>query len=128
MPDRGDIHTAIRLQDRFANATRSLFGQARSLTAHPVSREATRDYGTNTRVRSSSPGVPESIVTQGDMDVNCTAGSANCFAPSEARDGGGGVLSTSPSSYALAYGTGKGWDFATGISSVNVYQLFINWP
>jgi hypothetical protein len=38
------------------------------------------------------------------------------------------VLSTSTSSYAPAYGTAKGWDFATGIGSVNVYLLITNWP
>jgi subtilase family serine protease len=66
-------------------------------------------------------------VTLGDMDVNCTAGSPNCFDPGVTR-GNGGVLSTSTSSYAPAYGTAKGWDFATGIGTVNVYLLVTNWP
>ncbi len=65
-------------------------------------------------------------VTLGDMDVNCTAGSPNCYDPGSARNGG--VLSTSVSSYAAAYGTGAGWDFATGIGSVNVSQLVTSWP
>jgi subtilase family serine protease len=53
-------------------------------------------------------------ITQGDMDVNCT-GTNNCYLPS----GTYGVLSTSNSAYQPAYGTGTGWDFATGIGSVN---------
>lgn len=62
-------------------------------------------------------------VTQGDMDVNCT-GTHDCYRPS----GTNGVLSTSSSSYAKAYGTGTGWDFATGIGSVNAANLVNAWP
>ncbi len=62
-------------------------------------------------------------VTQGDMDVNCN-GTHNCYLPS----GTYGVLSTSNSSYAPAFGTTTGWDFATGIGSVNAYNLVNNWP
>ncbi len=63
-------------------------------------------------------------VTQGDMDVNCT-GTHNCYRPS----GTNGVLSTSTTSYAPAYKTGTGWDFATGIGTVNAYNLVFstNW-
>ena len=65
-------------------------------------------------------------VTLGDMDVNCTAGSPDCFDPGTATNGG--VLSTSTSSYAPAFGTNSGWDFATGIGTVNVYRLVTSWP
>ena len=61
-------------------------------------------------------------VTQGDMDVNCT-GSRNCYLPS----GKNGVLSTSGSSYSKAYGATTGWDFATGIGTVNAQNL-VNSP
>ncbi len=61
-------------------------------------------------------------VTQGDMDVNCT-GTHSCYKPS----GTYGVLSTSNSSYSPAYGTKTGWDFATGIGSVNATNLVNNW-
>ena len=64
-------------------------------------------------------------VTQGDMDVNCT-GTANCYAPS--GPGTQGVLSTSNSSFQPAYGTTAGWDFATGIGSLNATNLVSNWP
>lgn len=61
-------------------------------------------------------------VTKGDMDVVCT-GTANCYKPS----GTYGVLSTSDSAYLPAYGTGTGWDFSTGIGTVNAYNLVFNW-
>jgi subtilase family serine protease len=57
-------------------------------------------------------------ITQGNMDVNCT-GTHSCYKPS----GTYGVLSTSTSAYDPAYATGTGWDFATGIGSVNAYNL-----
>jgi subtilase family serine protease len=64
-------------------------------------------------------------VTQGDMDVNCT-GNANCYDPSGA--GTQGVLSTSNNSFSPAFGTTTGWDFATGIGSLNAANLVANWP
>lgn len=62
-------------------------------------------------------------VTQGDIDVNCT-GSNNCFLPS----GFEGVLSKSNSSFQPAFGANVGWDFATGIGTVNAANLVKNWP
>jgi subtilase family serine protease len=61
-------------------------------------------------------------VTLGDNDVDCT-GTFNCYAPG----GGVGVLSLSDSSYEKTYGTSLGWDFATGIGTVNVSYLVLNW-
>src|SRR5208283_858394 len=57
-------------------------------------------------------------VTLGDMDVDCT-GSDNCYTPS----GTYGGLSTSDSALQPAYAAGLGWDFATGIGTVNVNNL-----
>ncbi len=62
-------------------------------------------------------------ITQGDMDVNCT-GTHNCYRPS----GTYGVTSASNTADDLAYGTQTGWDFATGIGSVNAFNLANNWP
>jgi len=62
-------------------------------------------------------------VTQGDMDVNCT-GTHSCYKPS----GTYGVLSTSTTAYKPAYGTATGWDFATGVGTVNVANLINAWP
>jgi len=61
-------------------------------------------------------------VTSGDMDVDCVG--PNCYLP----DGSVGVLSTSTSSFVPAYGTNVGWDFATGIGTINAANLVNNWP
>jgi hypothetical protein len=53
-----------------------------------------------------------------------TIGSFDCFY------GGGtnGVLSTSTHSYQPAYMTTTGYDYATGIGSVNAFNLAMSWP
>ena len=61
-------------------------------------------------------------VTLGDNDVNCKADRGtlyNCYLPS----GTNGVLSTSNSAYVPAYPSTTGWDFGSGIGSVNAYNL-----
>lgn len=65
-------------------------------------------------------------VTLGDMDVNCT-GTINCFYPAT-NPGTNGVLSTSNTSYKPAFASHMGWDFATGIGTVNAYRLAASWP
>jgi subtilase family serine protease len=89
---------------------------------------AAAEYGTtgSTTCNSSNGSAAGSScvfydVTQGDMDVNCT-GTHNCYRPS----GTNGVLSTSTTSYLPAYKTATGWDFATGIGTVNAYNLVFN--
>lgn len=62
-------------------------------------------------------------VTLGDMDVDC-AGTHNCYLDGTTT----GVLSTSNTAYQPAYSTGTGWDFATGIGSVNALNLANSWP
>jgi subtilase family serine protease len=61
-------------------------------------------------------------VTQGDMDVNCL-GTFNCYTPS----GTNGVLSVKSNKYEKAYNSNAGWDFATGIGTLNVDNLVTNW-
>jgi subtilase family serine protease len=61
-------------------------------------------------------------VTQGDMDVNCT-GKDNCFLPS----GKNGILSSSNTTSEPAFSTTTGWDFATGIGTVNAANLVNNY-
>lgn len=71
-------------------------------------------------------------VTLGDMDVPCTpyldgtttVGLFDCYLPS----GTIGVLSTSDKSYEPAYAAHPGWDFATGLGSVNALNLVKSWP
>ena len=67
-------------------------------------------------------------VTAGDMVVPCTnypstSNYFSCYRPS----GTYGVMSTSSGAYAPAFATGLGWDLATGIGTVNVYNLITNW-
>ncbi len=69
-------------------------------------------------------------VTQGDLDVNCrskkvggTTYTYNCYLDGATN----GVLSTSNSAYQPAYTTTTGWDFATGIGTVNACNLVNNW-
>ncbi len=63
-------------------------------------------------------------VTAGNNDVPCF-GTNNCYDPSPADYG---VLSTSDSSLHVAYAAHTGWDFTTGLGSVNVTNLVNNWP
>jgi subtilase family serine protease len=77
-------------------------------------------------------------VTLGDNDVNCTSaqllglygygltylGPVNCYLDSAPM----GVLSTSLTSYAPAYKAGTGWDFTSGIGTVNANNLVNAWP
>ncbi len=61
-------------------------------------------------------------VVFGDIDAPCK-GTHNCYRPS----GTYGVLSTSNSSFFSAFKAGVGYDLATGIGSVNAYNLAKNW-
>jgi hypothetical protein len=72
-------------------------------------------------------------VTQGDNDIGCMPFYLNtiptfynCYTdrPSVLT----GVLSTSSLSYSIAYPATAGWDFATGIGTVNAYNLVFGWP
>lgn len=82
-------------------------------------------------------------VIEGDIDVNCS-GTIQCYGASQASTsrggrgffggfGGGGnpnydgALSTSSSTLSPAYDAGTGWNFATGLGSVNAYELVTNW-
>jgi subtilase family serine protease len=67
-------------------------------------------------------------ITQGDNDAVCKANRSgtldNCYRPSSTY----GVLSTSNAADQPAYSTNVGWDFPSGIGSVNAYNLVMNWP
>ncbi|HEX5227497.1 MAG TPA: S53 family peptidase [Bryobacteraceae bacterium] len=69
-------------------------------------------------------------VTVGDITVNC-AGPMNCngaqSAPGRALGIPNGALSVTSKSFNPAYATTDGWDFATGIGSVDAYKLVMNW-
>jgi subtilase family serine protease len=61
-------------------------------------------------------------VTLGDMDVDCR-GNINCYLPS----GTNGVLSVSSQKDKPAYAAAPGWDFATGIGTLDVNLLIRSW-
>ncbi len=89
---------------------------------------AATEYSDSTQLSacnsSSVPGANNTCVfydiTQGDIDVNCTNTSANCFGGSPSNRG---ALSPSTTTYSPAYGTNAGWDYSTGLGSVNVTNL-----
>ncbi len=99
---------------------------------------AASEYGTagSTSCNSSNGNTAGSTctfydVTLGDMDVPCE-GTTDCYGYSTSGSGRRatvyyGVLSTSSSTLSKAYGTAKGWDFATGIGTVNAANLAANW-
>ncbi|HUC08829.1 MAG TPA: protease pro-enzyme activation domain-containing protein [Stellaceae bacterium] len=62
-------------------------------------------------------------VTIGDTDVPC-AGTTDCYLPGGAT----GVLSTSDKTYRPAFVAASGWNFATGLGSVDAANLVKNWP
>jgi subtilase family serine protease len=81
-------------------------------------------------------------ITKGDIDVNCS-GTVDCYGAATVTTGGGrrggggpggntqsaanGALSTSSSKLLPAYPAGAGWNFATGLGSVNAYNLVTEW-
>jgi len=64
-------------------------------------------------------------VTAGDNDIPCEVGTPDCYS---AAGDAYGVLSTSTTEESIAYGATHGWDFATGLGSVNVTNLVNAWP
>ena len=71
-------------------------------------------------------------VTQGDMDVPCT-GSTSCFGYATSKVGKTtttyyGALSSSTNALTPAYAAGAGWDYATGLGSLNAFNLVESWP
>jgi subtilase family serine protease len=92
---------------------------------------ARQEYGTagKKECNSFAPGGPASTctfydTTIGDTAVDCT-GPYNCFDPA-ADKGVVGVLSLADHAYQPAFKAGVGWDFATGIGSVNATNLVLN--
>jgi len=99
---------------------------------YALGREEYRGTGNNSCNSSLGNGIDGSCtfndVTMGDDDVPCAADIVflyDCYRPS--GFGTVGVLSVSSSDYEKAYGTRPGWDFATGLGTVNVDNLVTNW-
>lgn len=62
-------------------------------------------------------------ITKGDIDLPCT-GTLDCYIAANMHFG---VLSTFDLSLKVAYPTSQGWDYATGLGSVNVTNLVSSW-
>jgi subtilase family serine protease len=62
-------------------------------------------------------------IVSGDIDIYCVGG-YSCYQPS----GYYGVLSGLRTRYFPAYDARKGYDLATGIGSVDAYNLVVRWP
>jgi subtilase family serine protease len=74
-------------------------------------------------------------VTTGDIAVDC-AGEVNCFGATFEGRGratpvtefvGNGALSSTGAKYTPAFAAASGWNFATGLGSVDAYNLILNW-
>jgi subtilase family serine protease len=74
-------------------------------------------------------------ISQGDIAVNCS-GTVDCFGigfEARGRAGnptqfvGNGALSATGATYTPAFGANGGWSFATGIGSVDAFNLISNW-
>ncbi len=64
-------------------------------------------------------------VTLGDNDIPCFS-TLNCIGEDTSTTTYG-ALSLSDSTFEDAYPTSTGWDYATGLGTVNVYNLIQNW-
>ena len=72
-------------------------------------------------------------ITQGDIDVTCS-GTQNCFGSTgggggfgRSASGANGALSLSNQAFTPAYASAGGWNFATGLGSINAANLVNNW-
>ncbi len=80
-----------------------------------------------------TPSAPNSAcvfydVTTGDSDQPC-AGTLDCYGDTvvSGKDYYGILSSTSPASATVAYAAGTGWDYSTGIGTLNVNNLINAW-
>jgi len=64
-------------------------------------------------------------VTTSNNDVPCQAGATNCYVAG--GDTFGLLSTTGAGSLNIAYNSGPGYDLATGLGSINVYNLLANW-
>lgn len=104
-------------------------GKAQGNPSPELYKLAAKEYGKSGDAKCNSTGKTIATtcifydVTAGDDDAVCEKGGLDCYVPS----GQVGVLSTNKKKYAPAFSTGVGWDFATGIGTVNVANLIKNW-
>jgi subtilase family serine protease len=94
-------------------------------------RLAAKEYGpsgdnfcNSTKGNVIDPACMFNDVRLGDDDQDCIAGSADCFGPS----GHLGVLSTSTKAYRPSFLVTKGYDFPSGIGTINATNIVLGWP
>jgi subtilase family serine protease len=100
---------------------------------------AAQEYGAQGSATCNSSSSPSTAsadcifhdVTLGDIAVNC-AGPMNCYGYSATQPGRllgdpDGALSVSDTLLTPAFAAATGWDFATGIGSVDAYNLVMHW-
>ena len=107
----------------------ALYALARAQFANPATATACYSNGQtgNTSVTTSLPAASCIFhdVTTSNNDVPCQAGSLNCFVNSGKSYG---LLSTTgSSSLNIGFSSGVGYDEATGLGSVDVYNLITKW-
>jgi len=108
-------------------------GSAQGLPNYVYYKIAAAEYGAtgnsncdSTKGNAVDPSCIFYDVTLGDNNAPCLPDNGvfyNCYDPS----GAVGVMSTNNNAYRPAYKTHIGWDFATGLGTVNVYNLVTNW-
>ena len=79
-----------------------------------------------TKGNAISPACVFNDVAVGDNSVACKAGTPNCFTNANST-AGIGVLSTSLTKLQPAFPAGQGYDLATGLGTVNVTNLILNY-
>ncbi len=108
-------------------------GSAQGLPNYVYYKIAAAEYGANGNSNCDSnkgnavdPSCIFYDVTLDNNDAPCLPDHGvfyNCYDPS----GAVGVMSTDNNSYQPAYKATVGWDFASGLGTVNVYNLVTNW-
>jgi hypothetical protein len=119
------------LVDQYVGSTTNGVGAKQGNPNYVYYALANSEYGSSGTTTCNSDSSPASScvfydVTAGDNNVNCRVDGAtlyNCYLPS----GTNGVGSVTTSAFSPTYSTQTGWDFATGIGTVNAYNLATNW-
>jgi hypothetical protein len=104
-------------------------GEAQGNPNYVYYKLAAKEYGANgspvcnsSNGQNIAPSCAFNDVTQGDNDMDC-ANAVDCYRPS----GAVGVESQSIYTYMPTYKAKVGYDFATGIGTINAANLVSNW-
>ncbi len=115
------------LQALINERTGSAWGNANVVLYQLAAKEygqAGDNFCNSTKGNAIDPACLFNDVRLGDDDQDCVNPSADCFAPS----GHLGVLSTSIKTYRPSFLVTKGYDFPSGIGTINASNLVLGWP